>query len=418
VKLYLRTFGCRANQYDTEVVRAMALAGGAEIVARVEDADVALFNSCAVTAEAEADLRQAVRRAARERPGLRSVVTGCAAAVPRDARDPASPRALPTVSHVVPGADAAAIAEALGIAPDAVGAVAAEQTGSRALLRVQDGCDEHCTFCVTTVARGASRSRAPDALAAEAARLAERHPEIVLTGVHVGAYGADLGTSLGALVERLVRDVPGVRFRLASVEATEVDARLSELLRGAPGRVCPYLHAPLQSGSDRVLRRMGRHWYDAGRYADAVERLVDGVDAFGLGADVIAGFPGETDDDHAATLALVERLPFTHLHVFPFSARPGTPATRLRDPVDGATIARRARALREAGARKAASYQSRRVGGPAEVVVVGDGAARTGLTEDFLDVALADPAPPRRARFAARLGAGDGGRLVGIETRR
>jgi threonylcarbamoyladenosine tRNA methylthiotransferase MtaB len=406
--VYLRTFGCRANQYDSEAARAMLEAGGATLVDSAADADVAVFNSCAVTGEAEADLRKAVRRAARERPALRSVVTGCAAALPRTTDDPTDPAALPGVTAVVPGADLVALARALDLPGDAARAVASVQTGARALLRVQDGCDEHCTFCATTLARGGNRSRPIAALVDEAKRLAERHPEIVLTGVHVGSYGRDLGISLGTLVERLVHEVRGARFRLASVEATEVDARLAALLRDATGQVCPYLHAPLQSGSDRVLRRMGRHWYSAGAYADALARLADGRPVFGLGADVVAGFPGETEADHQATLALIEQLPFTGLHVFPYSARPGTAATRLPDPVAPATAQRRAAELRAAARAKAASYEATRVGGSADVVVVGDGARRSGLTEDYLTVRLSEAAVhPRATRFAAVL-AGDG----------
>ena len=411
MKVWLRTFGCRANQYDSEAVRAMILAAGGEIAESARDADVAVFNSCAVTADAEADLRQAVRRAARERPELRSVVMGCAGALPRAHDDARNPRALPTVSDVVPGADLAAVAVAIGLPPSSGAVATTAQTGSRALLRVQDGCDEHCTFCATTIARGASRSRPIGALVGEAERLADSHPEIVVTGVHIGNYGVDVGSSLGALVERLVADVPRVRFRLTSVEATEVDDRLRALLREGGDRVCPYLHAPLQSGSDRVLRRMGRHWYTADAYADAVERLVDGHNAFGLGADVIAGFPGETEADHAATLALVARLPFTALHVFPYSERPGTAAARLGPAVDPATAARRSAELRALGAAKAAAHRARRIGTVADVVVVGDGARGTGLTEDYLTVAV-DAGMPRRSRFAARLEDDGGGPLV------
>ena len=413
MRVHLRTFGCRANQYDTEAARAMLEAAGATVVDAAADADVAVFNSCAVTSEAEADLRKAVRRAARERPGLRSIVTGCAAALPRATNDPGDPAALPGVTAVVPGADLVALARALDLPAEAARAVAHVQSGARALLRVQDGCDEHCTFCATTLARGPNRSRPVEALVQEAARLAERHPEIVLTGVHVGSYGLELGSSLGVLVERLVQAVPDVRFRLASVEATEVDARLAALLRDAAGRVCPYLHAPLQSGADRVLRRMGRHWYSAGAYAEALERLVDGRSVFGLGADIVTGFPGETEADHEATVALVERLPFTGLHVFPYSARPGTAATRLPDPVAPAVAQRRARELRELAATKAAVYADGRAGGAADVVVIGDGARRSGLTEDYLTVALADPAAhPRSTRFDATLREEGDGRLT------
>jgi threonylcarbamoyladenosine tRNA methylthiotransferase MtaB len=413
VRVHLRTFGCRANQYDSEAARAMLEAAGATLVDSAADADVAVFNSCAVTGEAEADLRKAVRRAARERPGLRSVVTGCAAALPRTPGDPTDPAALPGVTAVVPGADLLALARALDLPADAARAMARVQTGARALLRVQDGCDEHCTFCATTLARGANRSRPIGALVDEARSLAERHPEIVLTGVHVGSYGHDLGTSLGILVERLVQEVRGARFRLASVEATEVDARLAALLRDASGQLCPYLHAPLQSGADPVLRRMGRHWYSAGAYADALERLVEGRPVFGLGADVVAGFPGETDADHEATLALIERLPFTGLHVFPYSARPGTAATRLPDPVAPAIAQRRAAELRAAARAKAESYAATRAGGEADVVVIGDGARRSGLTQDYLTVRLGEAAAhPRATRFSAVLAGGGDGSLT------
>lgn len=405
-RVYLRTYGCRANHYDTEVVRALVEGAGATVVAAPGDADVAVFNSCAVTADAVAQLRKGVRRAARARPGLRTVVMGCAAAVDRG-----EIRALPSVEHVVPGGDAPEVAAALGLPSAPAAAARTAQSTARAVLRIQDGCDEHCTFCITTVARGANRSRSPSELVAEAAALAERHPEIVLTGIHIGSYGLDAGSSLGALVSRLVREVPGVRIRLSSLEATEVDDELRELLAGDPGRVAPYLHAPLQSGSDAVLRRMGRHWYTASSYAAAVERVVGGRAVFGLGADLIAGFPGETERDHEATLALVERLPFTSLHVFPFSLRPGTPAERLPGRVGEPTVARRAAELRAAGARKAAAYRAARAGGEADVIVISSGGAPEGLTEDYLTVILADSTLPRRSRVRARL-ALDGERLV------
>lgn len=409
MKLYLRTFGCRANQYDTEALRGVAQAAGVELVHDPADADVAVFNSCAVTAEAEADLRQQVRRAAREQPALRSVIMGCASALP-DRPGATSLRALPTVDTLVAGGDIGAVAAAIGL-PALPGNGTSHQSGARALLRIQDGCDEHCTFCATTLARGAHRSRAADDIVAEAAALAEHHPEIVLTGVHIGSYGSDVGASLGQLVERLVREVPVVRFRLSSIEATEVDARLAELLTGAPGRVAPYLHAPLQSGSDRLLRRMGRHWYTAAGYADAVHRIASRTSVFGLGADVITGFPGETAADHAETLALVESLPFTGLHVFPWSERPGTAAARLPDRVSGAVARERAAELRAVAERKATAYRAAREGGAADVVVCGTGEGREGVTEDYLPVRVADPRLPRGARFEAVLHL-DGARLV------
>ena len=404
MRVYLRTFGCRANHYDTETARAMIESTGHTIVADAADADVAVFNSCAVTAEAEADLRHAVRRAARSRPGLRSVIMGCASALP-ERREPSSLRALPSVRQLVAGADMPALATALDLPPNAAVVRAAAQTMVRALLRVQDGCDEHCTFCVTTLARGDNRSRSPDDIVREARALAAHHEEIVITGIHIGSYGNDIGSSLGALTERLVRDVPHVRFRLSSLEATEVDERLFDLFVGAPGRVAPHLHAPLQSGSDTVLKRMGRHWYTADRYAAVVERLAARRPVFGLGADIIVGFPGETEADHGRTVALVERLPFTYLHVFPFSLRPGTAAERLGAPVPSQVTSRRARELRDLAARKAAAYRQSRDGGAADVVVVrgGPGSEREGMTEDYLTVLPSDPLLPRGTRYDARL---------------
>ncbi|MFI5244658.1 MAG: MiaB/RimO family radical SAM methylthiotransferase [Gemmatimonadales bacterium] len=409
MKAYLRTFGCRANQYDTEAALAMIQAAGGEIVATPREADVALFNSCAVTSAAEADLRQAVRHAARDNPGIRSIVFGCASA-----RDDGPISVLPSVSDVIAGADFPALATALGIDPSLADVRPALPARSRGLLRVQDGCDEHCTFCATTLARGAQRSRPADVLVREAQALADVHPEIVITGIHIGAYGSECGSSLGLLVERLVAEVPRVRFRLTSVEATEVDARLAELLTSDPKRVAPHLHAPLQSGSDRVLKLMGRHWYRAAEYAGAATAIAARSRAFALGADVITGFPGETDEDHAATIALVRELPFTYLHVFPYSARPGTAATRMGGQVPAAVSRARAAELRRIGEERAAGYGASRAGGQADVVVVGDGARREGLTEDYLAVGLADGSIARRTRFSARLEAGAGGKLTAV----
>ena len=401
MKAYLRTFGCRANQYDTEAVRAMILASGGEIVDTMEFADVAVLNSCAVTADAEADLRRAVRGAAADRPGLPVIVMGCASA-----RDDGRIAALPGVQHVIAGADLPSIAMALDLDPILAGTRAAVQTGSRALLRIQDGCDEHCTFCATTLARGANRSRPADLLVQEATALSAEHPEIVITGIHIGSYGTDHGSTLSALMSRLVRDVPDVRFRLSSLEATEVDDTLAELLADDSSRIAPHLHAPLQSGADRVLKRMGRHWYSAATYAAAVGRLADRLPVFALGADVMTGFPGETAADHAETVGLVQSLPFTYLHVFPYSARPGTAAERLGTAVDGRLSRERGAELRAIGEAKGAAHRASRAGTAADVVVIGaadSGGHRHGLTEDYLSVTLDDASIPRRARFDATL---------------
>ena len=397
MKVHIRTFGCRANHYDSEIVRALASSGGHELVDRAEDADLAVFNSCAVTSEAERDVRKAVRHAASRNPRLRSVVMGCASALPTSQP---TLRALPSVEDVVAGADMARLGLLLGVSA-ASAALPTRQTSVRALLRVQDGCDEHCTFCATTIARGANRSRGADELVEEALALAEHHPEIVITGTHIGTYGADIESSLGALVQRLVRDVPRVRFRLSSIEATEVDDALVELLAGDPSRVAPHLHAPLQSGSDRLLKRMGRHWYTAESYARVIERLAARMPLFGLGADVIVGFPGETDGDFAETAALVERLPFTYLHVFTYSPRAGTAATRLPNHVPLAIAQARSAELRHRAQAKGNEYRRRRVGTYADAIVISSGAERQAVTEDYLTLALRGEPRARGDRFAA-----------------
>lgn len=400
MKVLLKTYGCRANQYDTEAVRAMLSEAGVEEASDPRDADVAIFNSCTVTSAAEADLRSDVRSASRANPGLRTIVMGCAAAVPGRDEAVAPLVTLPGVDSVLGGADLDGIASALGLPRISAGSRTQAQSGARALLRIQDGCDEHCTFCATTISRGANRSRSVREIVQEAAELAKVHPEIVLTGIHIGTYGRDIGQSLSFLVQKLVTEVPAVRFRLTSIEATEVDERLAELLVSDPSRVAPHLHAPLQSGSDRVLKRMGRHWYTSASYASSIENIFDGAGNFALAADVIAGFPGETEHDHRETLAMIERLPFTSLHVFPYSPRPGTAALRLSQHVSGTVTRRRAAELRALGDTKAAAHVSARIGQTCDVVVTERG---KGLTEDYLSVVVTDPSMARRARFRGEL---------------
>lgn len=406
MKVLLRTYGCRANQYDTEAVRSLLTSSGVEETDDVEEADFAIFNSCTVTASAEADLRSDVRAARARNPRIESVVMGCAAGIPNRDESISPLRSLPGVSATVAGADLGSIAAALGLSSTSSRIDSTViQTGARALLRIQDGCDEHCTFCATTIARGANRSRSIDDVVNEAAVLADTHPEIVITGIHIGTYGSDTRSSLGELVETLIVRVPRVRFRLSSVEATEVDDRLADLLNGDSSRLAPHLHAPLQSGSNAVLKRMGRHWYSAESYEAAVMRLVTNGKPFALSADVIAGFPGETDADHSQTMSMIERLPFTSLHVFPYSPRPGTAAVRLGGAVSATVARERASELRRLASEKHESYWRGRIGQRCDVVVTGRG---KGLTEDYLSVSVSDLSIPRRARFKGKLDLADG----------
>ena len=414
MNVYFHTFGCKANQYDTALVRQAFADQGAVVVDDPAVADLAVVNSCTVTHESEAKLGRLVRRLARGRGqvGLETVVMGCAAAL-----DDGRIAGLPSVRAVVGGAEPAQVLRAAGfplstrsphpLSPSPFGR--GGTTGRfRGLLKIQDGCDEHCTFCATTIARGANRSRGIPELVAEATALAEHHAEIVLTGIHIGTYGQDRETgngkretaSLGQLLEALISAVPQVRFRLSSIEATEVDDTIAQLLIEAPAHLAAHLHAPLQSGSDRILKRMGRHWYTARSYRARLDWLAERLPVFGLGADIIAGFPGESDADHRQTVMLVDALPFTYLHVFPYSERPGAAAGRLGERVPPGTIRDRARELRECGEAKARAHRAHREGQRADGVVCGRGEGKVEvLTEDYLSVYLPTDEWNGRPRF-------------------
>jgi threonylcarbamoyladenosine tRNA methylthiotransferase MtaB len=408
-RVFVHTFGCKANQYDSERIERELMVRGWDPGGSPGDADLIVVNTCTVTAEADREAERWVRRAAKRYPGVRVVVVGCAAA-----RSPERFRSLVDPEGVVGGADPEQVASAVsgGQANALVQILDARRGGgsrgpaqgpglgpppprprrrTRAWLGIQDGCDRRCSFCATRLARGASRSRTADALVEEALACAAHHPEIVLTGIHIGHWGRDLpgGPGLARLLEALLVRVPGPRFRLGSIEASEVDDELlAVLMSGArDGRIAPHLHMPLQSGSDRVLRAM-RRWHTRDMYRARALEIAESLPVLGLGADIITGFPGETDADHRDTVRLVEELPFTYLHVFPFSPREGTVAAEMarENPVPQRVAAGRARELRELGVAKGEAYLASRVGAGVEVVVERerpDGTA-LGLTEDYL----------------------------------
>ena len=410
LRVHYKTFGCKANQYDTERMRQLLearLSPGPP--ASLETADLCVINTCTVTNQADAGARRYIRRVARRNPGAAVVVAGCSAVLRAHEY-----REMDGVSGVVeghePGRVLAAATRALGRsglvqlgsrAPlershmEGVGAeVLRRRAGAtRGWLKVQDGCDRKCAFCATRLARGPSRSRAPGRIVAEARALARNHPELVITGVHIGHYGRDpepRGT-LTALVRRLLDEVPGPRLRLGSIEATEIDDGMVRLLATSGGRLAPHLHMPLQSGADPVLRRM-RRWHTREHYRRRAHQIAEAVDSVGLGADIITGFPGETDTDHARTVALVEELPFTYLHVFPYSPRDGTVAADLPDPVPERVSRERGRELRALAEEKGVRYARRRGGAGVEVVMEGTGG--TALTGDYLRVSVVSRARP------------------------
>jgi threonylcarbamoyladenosine tRNA methylthiotransferase MtaB len=390
-RIYLHTFGCRANQYDTDRIRQLLELRGCETVTDPSQADGVVVNSCTVTQNADSELRRYVRSVSR-RSGdhVPVVVAGCATAVAAGAI-----RELEGVTGVVPGQDPAAVAGSLGVQPhqpaESEALLLQRRAGrTRAWLKVQDGCDLNCSYCLIRVARGRNRSRQPDEIVQEARLLAEHHPEVSLTGIHIGLYGKDLQrrTSFTTLLDSLLDEVPGVRFRIGSLECSQLDDRVIDLMDDSDGRLAPHLHVPLQSGSDRVLRLM-RRAYLSGRYLERVERLCERVWPLGLGTDVIVGFPGESDADHRQTLSLIERLPYTYVHVFPYSDRAGTVARDLPDRVAPNLKAERSREIRELVRSKAEEYRRRRIDTPARVVLEGDD-MEIAVTGDYLKIPAAD----------------------------
>ncbi len=365
-RIYFQTFGCKANQYDTERMRQELEARGGHASESWTEAEVCVVNTCTVTNQADAEARRFIRRVRRENPDLRVVVAGCSAALRAEEY-----AAMDGVTGVVKGHDPVEVAQAA-------------QRDSLVQIGLRRTLDRKCAFCATRLARGVSRSREPDEVIAEARLLAGVHPELVITGIHIGHYGHDLptGSSLGGLMVRLLDEIPDVRFRLGSVEATEIDDALLETMAGSGGRLVPHLHMPLQSGADPVLRRM-RRWHTREQYRRRTLEIAERLPALGLGADVITGFPGETEEDHGATRSLIEELPFTYLHVFPFSPRDGTVASELQRemPVPQRVAGERSRDLRELVQGKGEAYRATRVGDQVTVVLEAGGMA---LTEDYL----------------------------------
>ena len=370
------SFGCRLNALEGEAIRAH-LAG-----LPAARQDIVVVNTCAVTAEAERQARQAIRRAARERPGVPIVVTGCAAQIApsRWAALPGVTRVLGNTEKLDPAAWRSAAAIAVGdimAAPRiAASPVTAFAGRARAFLQIQQGCDHRCTFCTIPLGRGNSRSVPPDDILAQArALLAAGHHEIILTGVDLTSYGADLPApaSLGAIAARLLAETDLPRLRLSSLDPAELDDDFWALLETNP-RLMPSLHLSLQSASDLILKRMKRRHSRA--QAEAVIARARALRPdIAIGADLIAGFPTETDALFAQTLDFVTTHAIPYLHVFPYSERPDTPAARM--PAVPVPVRRdRARLLREAAGRNAAAYHARFLGRTVTVLAEADGTGR------------------------------------------
>ena len=409
---FVQNFGCRATQADGAAIEQQLANKGLTRSATPIDADVVILNTCTVTAAADQDARAAIRRIHRENPQAKIMVTGCYAQ-----RAPAEIAALPGVTWVVGNShkhQAAEIASgtfnnfvslenvSLSAAPfSLVGDIfahteliaapvfAAEDAFSRTRpnLKVQDGCNNRCSFCIIPSVRGQSRSMPLERVLAEAQALATAgYREIVLSGINLGRWGRDLAPAqrFEQLLRALLKHSDVEKIRISSVEPMDWSDELIELVAGS-SRIAKHAHVPLQSGSDKVLRRMHRR-YRPWNYAEKIRKIREAMPDAAIGADVMAGFPGETGELFEDSRNFIEQLPFTYLHVFTYSSRPGTPSASMREQVPVAVARERNRILRELSAQKNLEFRRRFLGGMLEAITLqaGDDLFTHALTDNYL----------------------------------
>jgi len=411
---FIQNFGCRATQADGAALESQLSARGLACAPGLREADFVILNTCTVTASADNDVRQAVRRAHRLNPRSRILVTGCYAQ-----RAPGELAALPGVEWVVGNSHKNEIVNLLAglrhhTVPDRSGAAPyhgqilvgdifarqdfltapvmdAPADRARPNLKIQDGCNNRCSFCIIPFVRGRSRSSSPETVVEQVRRLAGRYREVVLSGINLGRWGREPGSGmrLADLLRRLLAETEIQRLRLSSVEPMDLSDDLLGLMAEFP-RIAKHVHAPLQSGSDGVLRRMHRK-YRPRHYADRILKARRLMPDAAIGADVMAGFPDETDAEFEESRAFIESLPFTYLHVFTYSERPGTPAAQAPDQVPMHVRHHRAHVLRELAARKNLEFSRRMIGKKLSVVTLVE--PRAALSDNYLKVELASLRP-------------------------
>jgi threonylcarbamoyladenosine tRNA methylthiotransferase MtaB len=397
MRIYVSSLGCKLNQSEMDALAVRLAQRGHQVVGTPAEADLCVLNTCTVTHVAAQKSRQALRRLHRDNPQARLVATGCYAEL-----NPDDLRGLPGVEFVAgnrekerleewitDGAPGGQVASALPLPP-----VTIPRRRTRALVKIQDGCDNACTYCIIHVARGPQRSRPADEIIAEVqARLAAGHQEIVLTGVHIGAYGRDqqerpAGRDLWTLVRRILAETDVPRLRLSSIEPWDLTEQAFPLWDDP--RLCRHLHLPLQSGCDSTLRRMARR-YTAAEFAALVVAARAAIPDLAVTTDVIVGFPGETDHEFAESQAFVQAQSFARVHVFPFSLRPGTLAAQMPGHVPPPVKAERARLMRAGGTASARAFQRQFVGRTLDVLWESfrqdhQGTVWSGLSDNYLRV--------------------------------
>ena len=417
-RVAISTLGCKTNQFESAAMIEQLKAAGYLVVPFTEPSDIYIVNSCTVTARTDAETRRLIRRARRLNPDSRIIATGCYAQVA-----PGELEKMPELDCVLGNQEKQNISALLESTESSVSDISsisqaeplkltsfAEHT--RAFLQIQNGCNSFCTYCIVPYARGRSRSVKPDDILQGVRDLAANgFKEVVLTGIHLGAYGLDLPspTSLTSLAGQIEAGDIVPRLRIGSVEPNEVSDELLDLMSRSKS-ICPHLHLPLQSGSDSVLSRMGRP-YTSEIFRDLTERISLAIpDAF-IGADVIAGFPGETDAEFNETVQLIEDLPFSDLHVFPYSSRPGTRAASMPGHVPARIVTERAARLRKIAERKRRVFMEQFVGREVAVLVQGfdskSGLCR-GLSRNYLNVAFVGKASFVNSEIGVKITESDG----------
>jgi threonylcarbamoyladenosine tRNA methylthiotransferase MtaB len=436
---YIEQFGCRATQADGAALERQLLQRGCVLASEAAAADIVVVNTCTVTASADAQARDAIRKLHAANPHVRVIVTGCYAQ-----RAPEELSVLPGVSWVVGNSHKPQIPElienlseqkfslhsndyvpAAALQPPPVLPAAfpakiltgnifeqntllsspvfgGEGNHTRPTLKIQDGCNSRCSFCVIPFVRGRSRSLPPEAVVREIQKLSvSGYREIVLSGINLGTYGRDLSprVEFESLLRRILDETSVERLRISSIEPLDVTQDLVDLFASTQ-RIAGHFHMPLQSGCDRVLAAMHR-WYRAEHYARRVQLIRERLPLAAIGADVIAGFPGEAEAEHTATVSFIEALPFTYLHVFSYSKRPGTKAASLSGHRPGAVIKRRARELRALAERKATAFRESQVGQHLRVLTLrsedgSDASTTPALSSNYLKVHVCGAWPPNR----------------------
>ena len=394
------TLGCKTNQFESAAMGEQLQRGGYRQVDFSSGADLVVVNTCTVTAATDSQSRNLIRRAKRLNPAARIIVTGCYAQI-----DPQSLKQIPGVTLVIGNHEKATLLDHIQGQKTAGEIKVADireqhilepltlagfEQRSRAFVQIQNGCDAFCSYCIIPYARGKSRSVPVPAVVDQVKKLsAAGYPEIVLTGIHIGQYGLDFdpGTNLLMLLQRIETSGFNGRLRLGSIEPKELSNDLLRYIIDSEW-ICPHFHIPLQAGDDETLKRMNRH-YSTDFFAQLLDQIRENLPDAAIGTDIISGFPGESDRQFEKTHRFLEDLPLTHLHVFPFSRRRGTPAETLPGQLAGDVIRERATLLRQVGIRKNSAFAQRFVGSRLELVMEGGGAAdksHKGLSQNYLPV--------------------------------